>query len=144
VRARAGGWIGDFNFGAVFSTRRNLGPTMKGSTLLPNVRGHWALRSYEEFVRKPPAPYDLVYYDDDGNEIAYMVLLLQPNGSFAYQSSDVYMSHQPSHVPAVAGTYQKRNRAIMDAHYDAIRDALMALGDRLISGEEKPRVLALK
>jgi hypothetical protein len=109
----------------------------------PTIRGRWAMRTYEAFQRKPGAIFDLTYHGDDGNEIAFMVLILAKDGvTLLPQDNDrtVHLSHQPSHTPAKT-CYYERNSNLLRVHGKEIREALLAVAHQYETGELRPEAL---
>lgn len=108
----------------------------------PTLSGHWACGTYEEYPRMAGESFDIVYYGDDNNEIAYMILTVQPDGSLAFSSDTIHASCQPSH-----GThdfhYMERSRAIIKK-FPEVGAAMRAYGQLFVSGKEKPKALKQK
>jgi hypothetical protein len=109
----------------------------------PTIRGRWKLLTYEAFQRKPGAIFDLTYHGDDGNEIVYFTLKLQPDGvtlAHDHEHATAHLSHQPQHTSA-RDHYLKRNTLLFCTHYDEIMKAILAVARQYETGELKPEAL---
>ena len=93
----------------------------------PTIRASWAVDTYNEYNRDPGA----AYYGDDGHEIAFMVLIVQQDGSLAFQSDNVHASNEYSNN-------SMRNRGIIDK-FPEVKASMVAFGQKFVSGEKVPK-----
>jgi hypothetical protein len=105
----------------------------------PTIKGGWALRTYQDFQRGPGDIFDLTYHGDDGNEIAFMPLIVQPDGvTLLPQTGDVIQSNRASwHGDHDADA---RNRELIRVHYGKIKKALLVVAHQYGARELVPMV----
>jgi hypothetical protein len=116
---------------------------MEGPPLLPKchptIKGGWAHRPFQDFQRGPGDIFDLTYHGDDGNEIAFMPLIVQPDGvTLRLQTEDVTQSHSAGWRGDHGA--DARNRELIRAHYGKIKKELIMVAHRYEARELVPMV----
>lgn len=99
---------------------------MEGHT----VRARWAIGTYDRYQRKEGSICDVVYYDENGQEVAFFVLILQADGSFMPQSNMVHHSQLRS------------DDSFLAQHRTLVEETIMALVNLIIKGIYSPQVVS--
>lgn len=97
-----------------------------------DVRASWALRTYEHFQRQTEDICDVVYYDAQGREVAFISLMLQEDGTFVVQGPVRESCANPDYLACAK---------FVQTHYDAIYAILMTVAKPIMDGLAYPQVL---